>query len=87
MTYVLQYSSRFDKKTLENLAKEDLRRIWSALEQKLMTYPDLFGKPLRLTLRGYWGLRVGDYRIIYRIEKNVVRICDIGHRSEIYREK
>ena len=45
------------------------------------------GKPLRLSLKGYWSYRVGVYRIIYTIEHNVltVTILDIGHRREVYR--
>ena len=35
----------------------------------------------------HWRIRVGDYRMIYRIEKRrvVVVIVKIGHRRDIYR--
>lgn len=35
----------------------------------------------------HWRLRVGDYRVIYRIETRrvVIVIVRIGHRREIYR--
>jgi mRNA interferase RelE/StbE len=35
----------------------------------------------------HWRLRVGDYRIIYRVEKQrlVIVIVRIGHRREVYR--
>lgn len=41
-------------------------------------------------LTGSYGLlriRVGDYRIVYTVdeEQRVVRIADVGHRSDIYR--
>jgi len=72
--------------------KEDIPRlslIWKekvrlAIESKLITRPEVFGKPLRRSLRGYWKLRVGDYRIIYRIEKAKVKIFIIRHRSVVY---
>lgn len=34
-----------------------------------------------------WRIRVGDYRIVYRIEGHrlVVLIVKIGHRREVYR--
>ncbi|HEU5400598.1 MAG TPA: type II toxin-antitoxin system RelE/ParE family toxin [Terriglobales bacterium] len=34
-----------------------------------------------------WRIRVGDYRIIYRVERHrlVVLILRIGHRREVYR--
>ncbi|WHZ29084.1 MAG: hypothetical protein OJF51_003884 [Nitrospira sp.] len=31
-----------------------------------------YGTPLRKTLRGYWKLRVGDYRVVYKIEGDEV---------------
>ena len=36
---------------------------------------------------GFLRLRVGDYRVIYRIEERrvVVLIVKIGHRREVYR--
>lgn len=45
------------------------------------------GKPLRGPWQGTWSFRVGMYRILYRIERNIltVVVLDIGHRREIYR--
>ena len=63
--------------------KEKVRR---AIEVRLMTHPDLYGKPLRRSLKGYRKLRVGDYRAIFRIEKNTVKILIIKHRSVVYAE-
>lgn len=35
----------------------------------------------------HWRIRVGDYRIIYRVENRriVIVIVRIGHRREVYR--
>jgi mRNA interferase RelE/StbE len=35
---------------------------------------------------GRWRIRVGDYRVIYRIEDDrlVVLVIKIGHRREVY---
>ena len=60
------------------------KRIRYAIEQRLKTNPDLYGKPLRRSLKGYRKLRVGDYRIIFRIENNTVKILIIQHRSMVY---
>ena len=68
---------------LPNEWKEKVRR---AIEERLLTRPDLYGKPLRRSLKGYRKLRVGDYRVIFRIEKNIVRILIIQHRSVVYME-
>jgi len=59
-------------------------KIRSAIENKLTTKPEVFGKPLRRSLKGYWKLRVGDYRLIYRIERAKIKIFVIRHRSVVY---
>jgi mRNA-degrading endonuclease RelE of RelBE toxin-antitoxin system len=33
----------------------------------------------------YWKLRAGDYRAIYAVLENKVRILRIGHRRNIYK--
>ena len=44
------------------------------------------GKPLKLSLKGSFSLRVGMYRIIYEVEQNTVTvyILKIGHRRHVY---
>ena len=62
-------------------------RIRSAIETRLMVDPVSYGEPLRKTLKGYKKLRVGDYRVIYRVlSQQVVRILIIGHRDEVYKK-
>lgn len=41
----------------------------------------------KLTGRSGYRIRVGDYRIIYTIEDNILTIfiIDIGHRKDIYK--
>ena len=86
MTYVIQYSELFDTKDLKSFPKPDLKRIKRAIEEKLTTKPEVFGKPLRRSLRGYRSLRIADYRVIFRIEKDTVKIFAIGRRSTVYEE-
>ncbi|MBU1197621.1 type II toxin-antitoxin system RelE/ParE family toxin [Candidatus Micrarchaeota archaeon] len=42
------------------------------------------GKRLHGRLSNFFSLRVGDYRIIYSLSKNAVRLHDAGHRQNIY---
>ena len=66
---------------LSKSAKEQVRR---AIERKLATHPVEFGKPLRYSFKVARRLRVGDWRVIYRIEPpDVVLIVKIGHRKEV----
>lgn len=82
------YSLVYDKLAFEELSSLDI--FWqdqalSAIESKLLVRPELFGKPLRRTLKGCWALRVGDYRIVYRIDAKTIRILAIIHRSSRYK--
>lgn len=38
--------------------------------------------------KGLFRLRVGDYRVIYKIENQllIITIIEVGHRKEIYRD-
>ena len=59
-------------------------RIKNAIETRLVTAPHLYGEPLRKTLRGYWKLRVGDYRVVFKIVEAEVWILGIIHRKKVY---
>ena len=49
--------------------------------------PRLHGKALQGNLSGNWRYRVGDYRIIAKIEddKILITVVDINHRRQIYK--
>ena len=59
-------------------------RIRRAIEARLLIDPVSYGLPLRKSLHGHRKLRVGDYRIIYRIHGKEVIILKIGHRKDVY---
>jgi mRNA interferase RelE/StbE len=62
-------------------------RIRKSIENRLLVDPLKYGEPLRRTLQGYRKLRVGDYRVIYKIEKKTIVVLKIGHRKEVYKKK
>ena len=73
-------------KSLERIARPDQVRLAKAIEG-LRTNPH---PPAAKKLSGeheWWRLRVGDYRVIYAIEKQrlVILVLKIGHRREVYR--
>jgi len=78
------YHADVARKDLPKIAGDIQQRIRKAIESKLTLAPQEFGKPLSRTLKGYWKLRVGDYRIIYKIEPKKILILCIGHRREVY---
>ncbi|MGH7197538.1 MAG: type II toxin-antitoxin system RelE family toxin [Candidatus Omnitrophota bacterium] len=58
--------------------------IKKAIERRLTIAPESYGCPLARNLSGYWKLRVGDYRIVFKIVRNEVWIFAIAHRKDIY---
>jgi len=59
-------------------------RIRKAIETRLLIDPVNYGLPLRKSLQGHRKLRVGDYRVIYRIDDKKIIILKIGHRRDVY---
>ena len=71
----------------EDVARLDERlkqRIKTALETRLTVAPHQYGEPLRKTLHGFWKLRVGDYRVVFKISGHEVWILGIIHRKDVY---
>jgi mRNA interferase RelE/StbE len=60
--------------------------IRDTIAAKLYLHPELYGNPLRRTLKGLWRLRVGDYRVIYQIQGQTVLIVSIPHQSTVYKK-
>ncbi len=86
MSFTLRYHQQVVRDDIPSLPKKERARIRKAIEEKLTTQPEVFGKPLRRSLRGYRRLRVGDYRVVFRIEGTSVKIFVIRHRSTVYQE-
>ncbi len=84
--YEISYANEVVDKDIPLLPKIAKERIKLAIETKLTESPELFGKPLRRSLKGYRKLRVGDYRIVFRIEKKKIKIFAIIHRSLVYKK-
>lgn len=85
MTYKIQYHPDI-KKDLKKISKSDQKKIRSVIEEKLVKDPVRFGKPLQYSLKGCRRLRVGDYRVIYKVTQSTITvlIVKIGHRREVY---
>lgn len=78
------------RKQLKKLDKYTQKIILFWLDKNLegTDNPRAFGKALRENRFGQWRYRVGDYRIIAKIEddKLVILVIAIGHRREIYKD-
>ena len=69
---------------LVNIPANVKQRIRKAIETRLLIDPVNYGLPLRKSLQGHRKLRIGDYRLIYRIEGKKIIILKIGHRKDVY---
>lgn len=49
--------------------------------------PPFGSQSKKLKDRKGWRLRVGDYRILYTVEKNNLVILSVSHRKDAYRIK
>jgi mRNA-degrading endonuclease RelE of RelBE toxin-antitoxin system len=59
-------------------------RMLSLLE-RLAQWPAVSGaKPLTGPLAGRYRLRTGDYRIQFRVQRQVIIVEKIGHRDRFY---
>jgi mRNA interferase RelE/StbE len=81
------YHEMVVKKDIPEISKTWREKIRKAINDKLSRDPDFFGKPLRRSLKGYRKLRVGDYRVIFRIQDKTIKIFAIKHRSIVYEKK
>ena len=76
-------------KALEKLDKFTRRIILDWIEKNLVDCenPRAHGKPLTADRVGQWRYRIGDYRVIAKIEDDrlIILVIAIGHRREIYK--
>jgi mRNA interferase RelE/StbE len=77
------------RRTLKSLDSAVSARILKFMDERVgaLDDPTQIAERLRGGLAAYWRYRVGDYRIICDIRKQVltVVVIEIGHRREIYR--
>jgi len=86
MSYQILYFPSVIKEDIPDLDKKIRDRVKKAIEKKLATHPEIFGRPLNNPFKNFYKLRVGDWRIVFKIEKGqVVIIFIIQHRSKVYK--
>ena len=84
----MAFNAKWTEESLDDLNILDralIRRVilkvaWFEKHFELVT-----PEPLSAQLRGYYKLRIGDYRIVYRLERKSIIIEAVRHRSRVYR--
>jgi mRNA interferase RelE/StbE len=89
MAWKVEFSVEADRE-LSKLDKQHARRLLKFLRERVarLEDPRSIGKALQGSRLGeFWRYRVGDYRLICKIEDErlIVLVLRIGHRKEIYR--
>ena len=87
MTWTVEWDDR---------ARRELRRLDRQVQIQILRYfreriatdknPRRLGHGLRHKLQGLWRYRIGDYRVVCRIEDDylVVLVLVVGHRRSVY---
>ena len=88
MIYTIQYSDRA-KKQKKKIDRHTQTLLKGWIDKNLIgtSAPRQFGKGLTANRIGQWRYRVGDYRIIAKIQDDrlIIILIEIGHRKEIYK--
>ena len=88
MGWSISFTERAGR-TLSRLDRPTRRRIISFLEERVapLEDPRQIGSALSSRFAGLWRYRVGDYRIVCRIEDDrlLILVVTVGHRREVYR--
>jgi mRNA interferase RelE/StbE len=85
LSYRLVYTQR---------AVRDISRLDAGVKKRIGTTllrfkdnPLQYAENLTDPELGGYRFRIGDYRVIFDIEKNDIVVLRVGHRKEIYRRK
>lgn len=78
-------------------SKQQLKKLDKNIRNMIIAYllkniegcenPREKGKPLKGNLKNQWRYRIGNYRILCRIEnyKVIVLVLNVGHKKEVYK--
>jgi mRNA interferase RelE/StbE len=88
----MEYSLELTPAASQYLAKltpSSLQRITTKLEWYAMHSEEYTPEPLTGKFNGLYRFRIGDYRLIYMLDKPNKRIVILsaGHRSDIYKSR
>ena len=84
MVYQIEFSVQFEK-SMKKLKKKD-KVLFEQIQKKLIDLvqnPDHY-KPLKNILAGYRRIHFGSFVLIYKIEKDIVRIISLDHHDQSY---
>lgn len=73
-------------KFLEKITQTDAKRIIEKIEQYAQDHTSLKNQVKKLTGVSFYRLRVGDYRVLFDEEGNILHIIKIDYRGNVFKE-
>ena len=88
MAWQISFTPRAEKE-LKKLGAQESQRISRFLRERVSPDPRALGTALKGQLREFWRYRVGDFRVLARIqdEELLVLVVQIGHRGKVYEKQ
>ncbi len=83
----MEYSIEYDPKAVKELKKLDkpiLKNILQKTEEYAKNPNSTKIKKLKTPFDGAYRLRVGDYRVIFYQEDELILISKVAHRKQVY---
>ena len=81
-------SIKWDERAIADLDAVDFfiaRKIVAKVSWLIEHYINITPELLHYDLKGVYKLRVGDYRVLYKVSDEVVTVKVVEHRSRIYK--
>jgi mRNA interferase RelE/StbE len=85
VSYELSYHPQVGQSDRPGIDRAARERTRHAIETRLRETPENYSEPLRKTLKPYRKLRVGDYRVVFRVDGNIVFVLAVLYRKEAYK--
>ncbi|MBI3753254.1 MAG: type II toxin-antitoxin system RelE/ParE family toxin [Deltaproteobacteria bacterium] len=84
------YKVEFTPQADEDFARLDrvvAQRVADKIDWFCQNVNDIAGEPLTGNFKGKYKIRVGDWRIIYSVERSsqIITIHAVEHRSKVYK--
>ncbi len=83
MAYNIQYDPKAIKQ-LQKLDKSIAKQLLDGIEEFAITPVLTKIKKLKTPFDGAYRLRIGDYRVVFYQENDLMLISRIAHRKEVY---
>jgi mRNA interferase RelE/StbE len=85
MTYSVEYDPQAIS-DLKKIPKPQRKRIVTKIDWLVANFENVQPLPLSANLTGFYKLRVGDYCVIYEVDRTVriITVDRVGHRRDVY---